>query len=176
MRRFSLLAAALVAAAPLMACSDAAEPIAPVPAEGPSFAATSAGTTIQHFEAEFTAIALCGDAIGSIRFTGMIEGVDHTTTDGRGERHRTRQFRVKGMDGLNLMTGTTYKVIGGAEMLTWNTQIGQVPGVPAKSIHSGTLVFEPTDGGAKVVAHHSIRYVENANGEVVVDFHSWRCR
>lgn len=174
MRRLHLTIAA--AATILSAACTADMPTTIESQAAPSFAATSAGTTIQHFQTEFTATAMCGDAIGNIRFTGLIEGVDHTTTDARGERHRTRQFRVKGMDGLNLMTGTRYKVIGGAEMLTWNTQIGQVPGVPAKSIHSGTLVFEPIDGGAKVVAHHSIRYVENANGDVVVDYHSWRCR
>jgi hypothetical protein len=119
---------------------------------------------------------MCGAEIGRIRFTGLIEGVDHTTVDERGETHRTRQFRVKNLTATNLDSGTTYNVIGGAEMLTWNTQQGHAPGVPAKSIHAGTLVFQPTDGGPNVIAHHSIRYIENAQGEVVLDFSSWRCQ
>jgi hypothetical protein len=105
----------------------------------------------------------------------MIEGTDTTTVDGRGETHRTRQFRVKDLTAINLDYGTTYTVIGGAEMLSWNTRLGHTPGVPSKSIHAGTLVFEPTDGGPNVVAHHTIIYVENAQGEVVLNFTSWRC-
>ena len=101
--------------------------------------------------------------------------------DGRGEVHRTRQFRVKGVSGWSLpetvfdVTTVDFYVIGGAEMLSWNTQVGQVPGVAANSIHAGTLVFDPIHGGAKVVAHHGIRYLENANGEIVVEYSAWRC-
>ena len=134
-----------------------------------------ATTSTTHFTAPFTATALCDPAIGHIRFTGMIEGTDHTTVDEQGETHRTRQFRVKDLTATNLNYGTTYTVIGGAEMLSWNTQLGHTPGAASKSIHAGTLVFEPTNGGPKVIAHHSIIYVENAQGEVVLNFSSWRC-
>lgn len=134
-----------------------------------------AGSTVTHFSAFFQATAMCAPSIGRIRFSGIIEGVDHTTVDGRGEIHRTRQFRVKGLDGVNLDYGTLYKVQGGAEMLTWHTHKGQVPGNPLRSMHAGTLVFNPLDGGPRVVAHHAIRYVENGQGELVLDFHEWRC-
>lgn len=169
MKRYARIA---LAAGLLAACD--ATPTEPLATDAPALARSS--TTTTHFSAQFTATAMCSPEIGRIRFSGTIEGVDHTTVDRNGETHRTRQFRVKGLDGLNLDYGTRYTVIGGAEMLTWNTQIGQVPGVAAKSIHAGTLVFDPLDGGSKVVAHHAIRYVENANGELVVDFHRWSCR
>jgi hypothetical protein len=159
-------------AALLSACeADPAQPLVP---NQPSLSQNATATT-DHFSSPFTATAMCGSEIGRIRFSGIIEGVQHTTLDANGETHRTRQFRVKGLSGINLDYGTEYRVIGGAEMLTWNTQIGQVPGNPLKSIHAGTLVFAPADGGNKVVAHHAIRFVENANGEEVVDFHEWRC-
>lgn len=127
------------------------------------------------FTSFFSATALCGSEIGRIQFSGTIEGVDHTTVDANGEVHRTRQFRVKDMQAVNLDNGTTYVVIGGAEMLSWNTRIGQVPGVPARSQHAGTLVFEPTDGGPRVVAHHRINYVERPDGDVVLEFSGWKC-
>lgn len=135
-----------------------------------------ATTTTTQFSTNFLATAMCSPDIGRIRFSGVIEGVDHTTVDGRGETHRTRQFRVKGLDGTNLDYSVTYRVIGGAEMLTWNSQLGQIPGVAAKSNHAGTLVFDPIGDGTKVVAHHAIRFIQNANGEQVVDFNEWRCQ
>lgn len=147
------------------------EPTAPLQANLSSHATT----TTTRFSTPFQATAQCGSSIGRIQFSGIIEGVDHTTVDGRGETHRTRQFRVKGLDGVNLDYGTLYKVQGGAEMLTWHTQIGQVPGNPSRSMHAGTLVFTPLDGGPRVVAHHAIRYVENGQGELVVNFSEWRC-
>lgn len=157
----------------LPACdTDPVQPLAP----GRPDLLKSVTTTTAHFSTSFQATAMCGGDIGSIRFSGTIEGVDHMTVDANGETHRSRQFRVKGLTGLNLDDGTQYRVIGGAEMLTWNTQIGQQPGNALESIHSGTLVFDPVDGGSKVVAHHAIRFVENASGEEVVDFHEWSCR
>jgi hypothetical protein len=134
-----------------------------------------ATTTTSHFTTFFQATAMCSADIGRIRFSGIIEGVDHTTVDEQGEVHRTRQFRVKGLDGENLDYVEWYRVIGGAEMLTWNSQIGQVPGNPLRSQHAGTLVFEPLNGGSRVTAHHAIRYVEDGQGKLVVDFHEWRC-
>ncbi|HEV2733791.1 MAG TPA: hypothetical protein VGV85_03095 [Longimicrobiaceae bacterium] len=184
MRRPAPIAAALALA--LAACDTG--PVLPGGAAAPDAAlgarqpASTATTTSTHFTTTFTATALCGAPIGDIRFSGVIQGVDHTTVDGNGETHRTRQFRVKGLSGWTLpetvfnAATADYRVIGGAEMLTWNTQIGQVPGVPGRSIHAGTLVFEPIGGGDRVVAHHAIRYVENAKGEMVVDFHAWSCR
>lgn len=170
-RPAAIAAAGLIVLLP--ACErDPAQILSPEP---PSASTTAATTTTTHFSTLFQAVAMCGEEIGRIRFSGLIEGVDHTTVDGSGETHRTRQFRVKGLSGLNLDYGTEYRVIGGAEMLTWNTQIGQVPGNPLKSIHAGTLVFDPIDGSDKVVAHHAIRFVENAEGEEVVDFHAWSC-
>lgn len=169
MKRVACLAIAVLSAA----CSQqsSSTPLGPAAVSG----STAVTTSSDQFTALFTATAMCGVDIGRIRFTGMIEGTDHTTVDQRGETHRTRQFRVKGLAATNLDNGTTYHVIGGAEMLTWNTQLGHTPGAAAKSIHAGTLVFEPTNGGPNVIAHHSIRYVENAQGEVVLDFSSWRC-
>ena len=157
------------------ACSQqsAESPVSPSSLAGASVAAT---TSTVHFTAAFTATALCGTAIGRIQFTGTIEGVDHTTIDEQGETHRTRQFRVRGLTATNLDFGTTYDVIGGAEMLTWQTQLGQTPGVASKSFHAGTLVFQPTNGGPNVIAHHTIQYVENAQGEIVLNFTSRRCR
>lgn len=178
MRNPSLFTAATLALV-LAACETSPVPTAP---ESALRATRPTSTTTSHFSTTFTATALCGAPIGDIRFSGVIEGVDHTTVDGNGETHRTRQFRVKGLSGWRLpetvfnAATADYRVIGGAEMLTWNTQVGQVPGNPGRSIHAGTLVFDPIRGGEKVVAHHAIRYVENANGEVVVNFHSWRCR
>lgn len=167
-----------------VACTSGGEPVGPARllAEGPAFAATPARATVTHFQTTFTATALCGAPIGDIRFSGIVEGVDHTTVDARGETHRTRAFRVKGVSGWLLpetvfdQTTVDFVVIGGAEMLSWNTQVGQVPGVAAKSIHAGTLVFSPITGGAKVVAHHSIRYVENGQGEIVLNFSAWSCQ
>lgn len=139
-------------------------------------ASARSDSPVNHFETFFSATAMCGTDIGRIAFSGIIRGVDHTTTDKRGEVHRVRQFRVHGLTARNLdKEGVTYTVQGGAEMLVWQTQIGQVPGVPGRSIHAGTLVFNPDGGGARVVAHHAIRYVENAQGELVVDFHEWKC-
>ncbi len=165
----------------LVACSMA-EPVSPVPGDAPALSAVPAGQTIVHFQTTFTATALCGSPIGDIRFSGLIEGVDHTTVDDRGETHRTRSFRVQGLSGWLLPetvfdeTTVDFRVKGGAEMLNWNTQSGQVPGVAARSMHAGTLVFDPINDGPKVVAHHSIRYVENAQGDIVVSFSDWRCR
>ena len=48
--------------------------------------------------------------------------------------------------------------------------------IGARSLHAGTLVFEPVDGGSRVVAHHAIRYIENGAGEVVLNFSDWSCR
>ncbi len=168
----------------LIACTSGSEPAGPARllAGGPTLATTAAHATVSHFQTTFTATALCGAPIGDIRFSGIIEGVDHTTVDARGETHRTRAFRVQGVSGWLLpetvfdATTVDFRVIGGAEMLSWNTQVGQVPGVGAQSIHAGTLVFDPINGGAKVVAHHSIRYVENAQGEIVVNYTAWRCQ
>lgn len=173
MRTIRLSPALLLLAVLFTGCDSFSETVAP------DFVATDAALASQsphYFEAPFTATALCGDPIGNIRFTGTIRGVDHTTVDGRGETHRTRQFRVHGLTALNLMTGATYTVQGGAEMLTWHSHLGQISGNPLRSIHAGTLVFKPDAGGARVVAHHAIRFIQNAQGETVVDFHEWRCR
>jgi hypothetical protein len=167
MKRIVTIALAALA---LSACE--AGPVQPLAPNQPSLSQS----TTTHFSTSFQATAMCAAEIGHIRFSGTIRGVDHTTVDANGETHRTRQFRVRGLTGVNLNDGTEYDVIGGAEMLTWNTQIGQVPGVAGKSIHSGTLVFDPVGGGSKVVAHHAIRFVQNASGELVVDFHEWRCQ
>jgi len=121
------------------------------------------------------ATANCGEEIGRISFWGMIEGVDHTTIDGRGHTHRTRVWRVRGLEAVNLDHGTEYDVVGGAEMLTWHTQLGQVPGQLRRSFHTGNLVFQPRDGGAPVIAHHKVLFVQTPNGDVVLDFHEWRC-
>lgn len=171
MKRFACIA---LVAGLLTGCGT--EPTTPVSPDQLAASKGPATTTTTHFSTFFQATAMCAPEIGRIRFSGTIEGVDHTTVDRNGETHRTRQFRVQGLSGTNLDYPVTYRVIGGAEMLTWNTQIGQVPGVAGRSIHAGTLVFEPLDGGSKVVAHHAIRYVENAQGEVVLDFHEWSCR
>lgn len=171
MKRFALVAIAVTG---LAACDTNSMPPLEPQIEAPAFSAAVLG--VQHFQTSFQATAMCGEPIGNIRFFGTIVGIDHTTVDGNGEVHRTRQFRVKGMEGLNLKDGTEYRVIGGAEMLTWNSQIGQVPGNAAKSIHAGTLVFDPVSGGSKVVAHHAIRYVENASGDVVLNFSAWTCQ
>lgn len=165
---------ALVLALAFTACADRHTlPMEPEAADMPALSQASSTTT--HFESPFTAVAQCGPEIGAIRFSGIISGVDHTTVDGRGEQHRTRAFRVQGLTGENLMTGELYRVVGGAEMLSWNSQVGQVPGVPLRSNHAGTLVFEPVDGGSKVIAHHAIRYIEDGTGEVVVEYHAWSC-
>jgi hypothetical protein len=121
------------------------------------------------------AIANCGDDIGRIQFWGNIEGVDHTVVDGRGHTHRTRVWRVKGLEAKNLDFGTEYDVVGGAEMLTWHTQLGHVPGQLRKSFHTGNLVFQPRDGGTPVIAHHKVLFVQTPDGEVRLDFHEWRC-
>lgn len=165
----------IVAAIATLACD--AGPMQPDRPDLPGATVHASGTavTLSHFSVFFQATALCAPEIGRIRFSGIIEGVDHTTVDGQGETHRTRQFRVKGLGGENLDFPVFYNVIGGAEMLTWHTQLGQTPGVPGRSFHAGTLVFDPIDGGHKVVAHHAIRFVENAEGELVIDFHEWRC-
>lgn len=169
MKRVAFLAIAIFAAA----CSQESSPnpLAPAALGG----GTAVWPSTVHFTAPFTATAMCGADIGRIQFVGMIEGTDHTTVDQQGETHRTRQFRVKDLTATNLDYGTTYTVIGGAEMLTWNTQLGHTPGVAAKSLHAGTLVFQPTSGGPNVIAHHTIHYVENGQGDVVLNFSSWRC-
>jgi hypothetical protein len=169
MKRVVFLTISVLAAA----CSQQAlvNPLAPAALSG----STEATTSTSHFTAPFTATAMCSADIGRIQFTGLIEGTDHTTVDEQGETHRTRQFRVKDLTATNLDNGTTYSVIGGAEMLSWNTRLGHTPGVPAKSMHAGTLVFQPTNGGPNVIAHHSIQYVENAQGEVVLNLSGWRC-
>jgi hypothetical protein len=135
-----------------------------------------AALAAEQFTSFFQAIALCPPEIGRIQFSGVIEGTDHTTVDGRDETHRTRAFRVKGLNAVNLDYGTTYNVTGGAEMLTWHTQLGQTPGNAARSLHAGTLVFEPVDGGPRVIAHHAIRFIQTPSGETVLDFHQWTCR
>lgn len=170
MKKVASLALTLVVAA---ACSQQSSPnpLAPAAAGGRADVTTST----EHFTAPFTATAMCSADIGRIQFTGTIEGTDHITIDQQGETHRTRQFRVKDLTATNLDYGTTYTVIGGAEMLTWNTQLGHTPGGAAKSMHAGTLVFQPTSGGPNVIAHHTIHYVENGQGEVVLNFSSWRC-
>ncbi|HUF30537.1 MAG TPA: hypothetical protein VMM77_07705, partial [Gemmatimonadaceae bacterium] len=109
MKRLALVAAAVTG---LAGCgTDSIQPLEPR-LEAPALKATVSG--VQHFQSFFAATALCGDPIGDIHFFGTIEGVDHTTVDGNGEVHRTRQFRVKGLEGLNLKDGTEYRVIGGA--------------------------------------------------------------
>jgi hypothetical protein len=170
MKRVASLAITIIVAA---ACSQQSSPNPLAP--GALGGRTAAMPSTEHFTAPFTATAMCSADIGRIQFTGMIEGTDHTTVDQQGETHRTRQFRVKDLTATNLDDGTTYRVIGGAEMLTWNTQLGHTPGAAAKSMHAGTLVFQPTSGGPNVIAHHTIHYVENGQGDVVLNFSSWRC-
>lgn len=171
------LAALLV----LVACDrSVVGPVAvSAPTERAAFAPVAARSAVadgDRFSTFFQATAMCPSDIGRIQFSGTIEGTDHTTVDETGETHRTRSFRVHALDGVNLDYGTVYTVIGGAEMLSWNTRLGQTPGAAPRSLHAGTLVFEPVDGGARVVAHHAIRYIENAQGDVVVSFSAWSCR
>jgi hypothetical protein len=162
--------------AALAACADASLPTASLTADEAA-AVSSATTSTTHFAMDWPgATAQCGSPIGNIRFSGWIEGVDHTTVDGRGETHRTRVWRVKGLSAVNLSTGTEYVVVGGAEMLTWHTHLGQVPGNVPRSIHAGTLVFQPLGGGAPVVAHHRVHFMMLPGSEVPhMDFHSWSC-
>jgi hypothetical protein len=153
------------------ACADSGNPIAPEPGF-PALAVNGAHS----FELDWPgATAMCGPTIGNIKFSGKIQGIDHTTVDANGNVHRTRVWRVRGLTAENLTHGTLYNVIGGAEMLTWHTHLGQVPGVVGKSIHAGTLVFQPVGGGTPVIAHHAVRYFEGPDGEPRMDFHSWRC-
>jgi hypothetical protein len=171
MKRVASLAFTIIVAA---ACSQQSSPNPLAP--GAIGGSTAATASTVHFTAPFTATAMCSADIGRIQFTGTIEGTDHTTVDQQGETHRTRQFRVKDMTAKNLdYLPITYNVIGGAEMLTWNTQLGHTPGLAPKSMHAGTLVFQPTSGGPNVIAHHTIHYVENGQGDVVLNFSSWRC-
>jgi hypothetical protein len=154
------------------ACADSGHPVAPEP----GIPALSASGGPHFFELDWPgATAMCGEPLGNIQFSGFIQGIDHTTVDGTGNVHRTRVWRVRNIQGVNLKTGTQYTVVGGAEMLTWHTHLGQVPGVVGKSIHAGTLVFQPNGGGAPVIAHHSVRYFADHEGEPRMDFHSWRC-
>jgi hypothetical protein len=174
----------------LAACSQGPNPTAPSATFNGSVGGTAAGpfesgngtagvaaarAAASKFQAPFTATAACSSDIGRIQFTGIIEGIDKTTVDGRGETHRIRQFRVQDLRATNLDYGTLYTVQGGAEILSWNSQTGQVPGNAARSTHAGTLVFAPDDGGANVIAHHSIHYLENGTGDVVLQLSEWRC-
>jgi hypothetical protein len=173
MRRITIVG---LLVATLTACADAAAPTAPIDIDAAS-TQTRAASSTTHFAMDWPgATALCGSPIGNIQFSGWIEGVDHTTVDGRGETHRTRTWRVRGLEAVNLSAGTRYTVIGGAEMLTWHTHLGQVAGNAARSIHAGTLVFQPLDGGANVVAHHRIHFMVLPGSETPhTEFHSWSC-
>ena len=125
-------------------------------------------------EITFTATAMIGYCWGeNVRFTGIIENHVKTTTTANGN-HYSRHFTVKGMtaigvDAMGNPTGTTYNVIGGAEMFSikdavFNPVTGalNLPGSLTESdivIHRGNLVFENTVTGAKVVARHDIQKI-----------------
>ena len=122
-------------------------------------------------EIPFTATAMIAYCWGeNIRFTGIIENHTQTVTTTNGN-HYIRHFTVKGMTAVGVsttgaLTGTTYNVIGGAEMFSikdavFNPQTGalNLPGSLTASdivIHRGNLVFENTQTGDRVVARHDI--------------------
>lgn len=132
----------------------------------------------------FKAIALvagCKEGVTeNIEFTGIIENKVQSTQTGSGNTNYTRHFVVKGLTGKGTMgttltpatgpvcsrtakggyTGTTYEVIGGAEMFSIHyTGTGAVPSVAGSNIyiHQGTLVFENTVTKERIVARHTIR-------------------
>ena len=132
----------------------------------------------------FKAIALvagCKDGVTeNIEFTGTIENRVQSTQTGSGNTNYTRHFVVKGLTGKGTRgstltpataplcsrtaaggyTGTTYEVIGGAEMFSIHyTGTGAVPAVAGSNvyIHQGTLVFENTVTKERIVARHIIR-------------------
>lgn len=129
--------------------------------------AASSATTIE--EISFSAVAMISACHGeNIAFTGIIQNRVSKTTDATGQVHYTRSFRTRGMTGTGTVTGTTYDVIGGAEMFAiknpvFNAQgMLNIPGSLGESeifIHQGTLVFRSRTDGSKVVARHIIRKV-----------------
>ena len=125
-------------------------------------------------ELVFTATAMIQSCWGeNIRFTGVIENHVKTTVTPNGN-HYTRHFTVKGMTGVGVnaqgqLTGTQYNVVGGAEMFSIKDAVFDpvtgalnLAGSLTESdivIHRGTLVFENTVTGARVIARHDIQKV-----------------
>ena len=146
----------------------------------------------------FKAIALvagCKEGVTeNIEFTGTIENRVNSTQSGNGNTNYTRHFVVKGLTGKGTMggtltpttgpvcartavggyTGTTYEVIGGAEMFSIHyTGTGAVPSVSGSNvyIHQGTLVFENTVTKERIVARHIIRKTPGQDASVNI----WTC-
>lgn len=131
-------------------------------------------------EITFTATALINDCFGEdIRFTGIIENHVKVTTAPDGSNHYTRHFVAKGMTGTGLETGTTYDVVGGAEMFSIKDAVFTNGSLNLGSsltesdivIHRGTLVFVSRTDGTRVVARHDIQKVPGAG----LLHNEWHC-
>lgn len=139
----------------------------------------SSATTIE--EISFSAVAMISGCHGeNIAFTGIIQNRESKTTDATGQVHYTRSFRTRGMTGTGTATETEYTVIGGAEMFSiknpvYNEQgMLSIPGSLSESeilIHQGTLVFQSTIDGSKVIARHIIRKVPGKEEWI----NKWEC-
>ncbi len=125
-----------------------------------------------------------------IRFSGSIELKEHTTVDEDGKTHVTRHFTVKDLSGVGvnigatlsaltcagILTGTpagsTYDVLGGAEMFNIHFVEGGTATLPGSNtfVHRGTLVFVNTSTDQRIIAKHAIRKI---NG--VVKENAWEC-
>ncbi len=129
-----------------------------------------------------------------IYFSGMIDNRVSTNANSNGGTVVTRSFSVREMSGKGIsagatlpnmacstafsgtytgtLTGTQYDVLGGAEMFAIHFDPGGSATLAGSNtfIHRGTLVFENTSTGEKVIAKHVIRKV---NGVIQVD--TWEC-
>lgn len=140
----------------------------------------------------FSAIAQVDECAGEwIRFSGMIEMKENVTVDGSGKTHISRHFIVQDLTGVGVTvgstltamtcegtllngttTGTTYEVLGGAEMFNIHFGEGQNATLNGSNtfIHRGTLVFKNNATGQRVIAKHVIRKV---NGVLMEN--TWEC-
>lgn len=144
----------------------------------------------------FRAIAKVGACTGGewIYFSGLIDNRVSTNVNANGSTVVTRSFSVREMSGKGIsagatlsnmacstafsgtytgtLTGTQYNVLGGAEMFSIHFDPGGSATLGGSNtfIHRGTIVFENTASGQKVIAKHVIRKV---NGVLQQD--SWEC-
>lgn len=143
--------------------------------------AKKASSTTIIEEIPFSATAVIAHCHGeNIAFGGIIQNRVSKTTDANGQVHYTRSFSARGMTGTGVITGTEYYIIGGAEMFAiknpvFNAQgMLNIPGSLAESdilIHQGTLVFQSSIDGSKIVARHIIRKVPGKDEYV----NKWVC-
>jgi hypothetical protein len=124
-----------------------------------------------HVEDTFFSTATCTADLGyDIRFGGPRSLVRHVSGTDTTLAFRTQEFQGWRLPETTFdQTTVDYAVLGGAEM--FNIKRAD-DGTLQVRIHEGTLVFESTSTGEKIVARHVIRVLPS-QGEVL---NEWQCR